>query len=170
MEGFREVDVTCVDDNFIRTIGAEWMLITAGDRRRCNTMTASWGMVGEMWGLHAAMVVIRPQRYTFGFTEREERMTLSFFDAEWRKALAYCGSHSGRDGEKIARAGLSVAFTDVGTPAIAEARLVLECRKLYVDRMRADRFVDRGLVDKWYEAADFHQVYIVEIERAYRRA
>ena len=167
MENFREVDVATVDENFIRVIGAEWMLVTAGDGRTCNTMTASWGMAGEMWGRHAVMVVIRPQRYTCEFVEREERFTLSFFDPAYRKALAYCGSRSGRDGDKIAAAGLTVRATGDGVPALAEARLVLQCRKMYADRLREESFLDRELVGKWYEAGDFHRVYIAEIERAY---
>jgi len=167
MEGFRLVDITTVDDNFIRTIGGEWMLVTAGDRERCNTMTASWGMAGEMWGRPAVMVVIRPQRYTYEFVERETRFSLSFFGPAYRQALSYCGSRSGRDEAKIARAGLTTSYTDDGVPALREARLVLQCRKLYVDRMKADRFLDATLIDRWYAARDFHQIYIAEIERAY---
>lgn len=36
MEGFEEIDILSVNDNFIRTIGSEWMLITAGNREQCN--------------------------------------------------------------------------------------------------------------------------------------
>lgn len=169
MENFRQIDPLEITDNFIRAIGREWMLVTAGDRQRCNTMTASWGMAGEIWGRPAALVVIRPQRYTREFADREERMTLSFFAPEYRKALAYCGSHSGRDEDKIARAGLTVAYTDDEVPALAEARLVLQCRKLYVGRIRPEEFVDRRCDEEWYPGHDYHKTYIVEIERAYAR-
>lgn len=167
MKGFREIDPALLPDNFIRTIGQEWMLVTAGDGASCNTMTASWGMAGEMWGCHAAMVVIRPGRYTKGFVDARERLTLSFFDGSYRGALTYCGTHSGRDGDKIAEAGLTVALTDAGEPAFAEARLVLECRKMYADELREERFLDAGPVRKWYPQRDFHTFYIVAIERAY---
>lgn len=116
------------------------------------------------------MVVIRPQRYTYEFVEREERMTLSFFDHAYHRALAYCGSHSGRDEAKIAEAGLTTVYTDEGVPALGEARLVLQCRKLYVDRMRPENFLDRKLIDRWYPQSDFHWIYIVEIEHAYVKA
>ena len=62
MTNFREIKPTEISENFIRSIGQEWMLITAGDRQRSNAMTASWGMVGQMWGKPAALVVVRPQR------------------------------------------------------------------------------------------------------------
>ena len=31
-------------------IGQKWMLISAGTEDKWNTMTASWGAVGVMWG------------------------------------------------------------------------------------------------------------------------
>ena len=74
MQHFHEISPLDITDNFIRAIGQEWMLITAGDASRCNTMTASWGFVGQIWGHPAAMVVIRPTRYTRQFVEANERL------------------------------------------------------------------------------------------------
>ena len=167
MNGFREIDVKELQDNVVKLIGSDWMLITAGDAEKQNTMTASWGGLGYVWNYPVAYVVIRPQRYTYEFTEREERMTLSFFTEEWRKALAYCGSHSGRDGDKFAEAGISVSFTESGTPAIAEARLVMECKKIYVDMLKEENFLDKEIIEKWYPASDYHRVYMLKIEHVY---
>ena len=167
MNGFKQIDPSTINDNFIKLIGSDWMLITAGDHTSHNTMTASWGTVGYMWNRPVAMAVVRPQRYTYEFTEREQAMTLSFFDEKWRDALTYCGSHSGRDGEKIFNAGLSVTFTDSDVPAIAQARLVLECKKLYVDDMREGCFLDPSIAQKWYPSKDFHRIYMMEITAAY---
>ena len=151
MENFKQIDPAEITDNFIRAIGREWMLVTAGNRESCNTMTASWGLIGFIWGRPVAQFVIRPQRYTREFVDREERATLSFFSPEYRAALEYCGSR-----------------TD-GVPAPAEARLILQCRKLYVGRIRPEGFVDRSCDTKWYPQHDYHEVYIAEIERAYVR-
>lgn len=167
MTNFREIKPTEMSDNFIRSIGQEWMLITAGDRERCNAMTASWGMVGEMWGKHAAMVVVRPQRYTRELIEAHETLSLAFFDSAYRSALAYCGSRSGRDEDKLGNAGLTVAYTESGTPVIREARLVLECRKLYRDELREEAFLDSGLAARWYPEKDYHRMYLLEILRVY---
>ena len=60
-----------------------------------------------------------------------------------------------------------VAFTDHDVPAIAQARLVLECRKMYVDDLRAENFLDKSIVEKWYVAGDFHRAYVMEIVNAY---
>ena len=47
-------------------IGGEWMLVTAGDEASCNTMTASWGHLGCLWGHNdpTAVIYLRPSRYT----------------------------------------------------------------------------------------------------------
>ncbi|MBQ2008440.1 MAG: flavin reductase [Alistipes sp.] len=167
MNGFKEIDPALVTDNFIKNIGSDWMLITAGDHVAHNTMTASWGFAGYVWNKPAAVAMIRPQRYTYEFTEREDMMTLSFLPEEYREAMMYCGSRTGRGAEKIRAAGLSVAFTDHDVPAIAQARLVLECRKMYSGMLREENFVDKELVDRWYPDGDFHKMYVMEIVKAY---
>ena len=60
---------------------------------------------GELWHEHVAFIFIRPQRYTYEFTEKAEGLTLSFFSEEYRDALKLCGRVSGRDCDKIAEAG-----------------------------------------------------------------
>lgn len=167
MQDFIEIDPKQISDNFIKAIGSDWALVTAGDHVEQNTMTVSWGGVGVMWNYPVAIVVIRPQRYTFEFTERCDKLTLSFLPEEFRKALTYCGTHSGRDEDKISNAGLSVTFTEEDTPAIAEARLVLECRKLYTDNIKAENFIEQGIVERWYPESDFHKVYVLQITNAY---
>lgn len=169
MENFKQIDPAEIADNFIRAIGREWMLVTAGNRESYNTMTANWGLIGFIWGRPVAQFVIRPQRYTREFVDREERVTLSFFAPEYHAALEYCGSRTGRTEDKIRNAGLTVACTDDGVPAPAEARLILQCRKLYVGKIRPEEFVDRRCDTKWYPQHDYHEVYIAEIERAYVR-
>ena len=167
MQDFIEIDPKQISDNFIKAIGSDWALVTVGDHVEQNTMTVSWGGVGVMWNYPVAIVVIRPQRYTFEFTERCDKLTLSFLPEQYRKALTYCGTHSGRDEDKISNAGLSVTFTEEDTPAIAEARLVLECRKLYTDTIKAENFIEQGIVERWYPESDFHKVYVLQITNAY---
>jgi flavin reductase (DIM6/NTAB) family NADH-FMN oxidoreductase RutF len=81
MEGtFKAVKPEELSDNTFKLIGSDWMLITAGDSASFNTMTASWGGMGVVWGKNAATVYIRKHRYTYEFVEKSEYFTLSFFD------------------------------------------------------------------------------------------
>ena len=158
---FREISVEQLKDNPFTLINKDWMLITAGDAEKHNTMTASWGGVGELWGKYVSTIYIRPQRYTLEFVEREEYYSLCFFGPEYRQALSLCGSKSGRDVDKDAATGLTPCF-DQAAPYYEQARLVFLCRKLYRQDMEESTFLDKGLLEKWYDN-DLHRIFIGEI-------
>ncbi len=162
----KEIAVSELQINPIYSIAKEWMLVTAGDENGYNTMTASWGHMGSIWGpgggLPTAVIYLRPQRYTKEFVDREPLFTLSFFPEEHKKALAYLGSHSGRDGDKVAQVGLTPAFGE-GYAYFNEAKLVLVCRKLYRASILPEGFVDKSIIDAWYPQRDFHDMYVGEI-------
>ena len=112
-------------ENAFEMIGKEWMLVTAGDESRFNTMTASWGGLGWLWNKPVAFVFIRPERYTHEFIEASTRLTLSFYPEECRKALQLCGTRSGRDTDKVAATGLQPVTLPSGAVTFAQARLSL---------------------------------------------
>ncbi|MBQ8610164.1 MAG: flavin reductase [Oscillospiraceae bacterium] len=162
----KEIDVSAVSINPMTAIAKQWMLITAGtEETGYNTMTASWGHLGSVWGhgggLPTAAVYVRPQRYTKQFVDREPLFTLCFFEGK-KQALAYLGSHSGRDGDKVAAAGLTPAFGE-GYTYFEEASLVLVCRKLYRAPLVEEGFLDKAIVEDCYPERDFHDLYIGEI-------
>lgn len=163
-----KVAVNSLNPNVFEAIGKQWMLVTAGDENKANTMTASWGGLGILWGAPAATAYIRPQRYTREFLERENWFTLSFLPEEYRKALQYCGSHSGREEDKWAGSGLTTAYTDWGIPYVAQAKLVLVCKKQFCQRMDPACILDPEVDEKWYPAKDYHYIYIGKIVEAYQ--
>lgn len=151
--------------------GEDWMALTAGTEAGFNTMTIAWGQLGSLWDYDSpsekgtypvATVYVRPQRYTKNFMDKEKLFTLSWFGREERSALAYCGSHSGRDVDKVAATGLTPVFAE-GTVYFKEAKLVLVCRKLYQSRLSESGFTDSAVSQKNYPAKDFHEMYIGEI-------
>lgn len=150
-------------DRILDRIGKDWMLISASDGTRTNTMTASWGCMGVLWNKPVAVCFIRPQRYTYEIVESTDRLTLSFFDGNYRDALTFCGRNSGRDGDKFKSSGLTCTHTENGIPYSEEASLVLVCRKLYADDLKKSSFVDPSLLSN-YPNDDFHRVYVCEIE------
>ncbi|MFZ1683906.1 MAG: flavin reductase family protein [Candidatus Zixiibacteriota bacterium] len=161
-DSYRKIDPREVTDNAFRLIADEWMLITAGKAGAINTMTASWGTLGELWNKKIAICFVRPTRYTYEFMERETIFTLSFFGPEYRQALDICGSLSGRDGDKIAKAGLSPVELRDGAFGFAEARMILRCRKIYVDDLDPSKFLVPE-IQRNYPKKDYHRMYIGEI-------
>ena len=148
--------------NPFKLIGKDWMLITAGNKENVNTMTASWGGLGVMYGKNVAYIVIRPQRYTKEFVDREDTFSLSFFDKEHRKTLNYLGTVSGRDEDKISKSGLTlIRYND--TPYFDEANHVLICKKLFKQPLNTDGLIDENLLNTWYRNGDYHTLYIAEI-------
>lgn len=167
MSKFIEIDPLEITDNLFRRIGKDWMLITAGDEKACNTMTASWGGAGVLWNVNVTFSFVRPSRYTYEFLEREKYYSLTFLDPAVRKPLQICGSKSGRDCDKIAEAGLTPVF-DAQAPYFAEGALSLICRKLYTQDLDPARFLDPAL-EANYKQGDYHRVYVGEIVKVLKR-
>jgi flavin reductase (DIM6/NTAB) family NADH-FMN oxidoreductase RutF len=155
-------------------IGRGWMLISAGNpgpEGDWNTMTASWGGLGVLWGLDTAFMFIRPSRRTFDFANNSSLFSLSFFDESRREALNFIGSHSGRDCDKAAETGLSPLVFDsaaaggkaAGAVGFEEAADIIICRKLYTHDFDPQKFLDAPLIEKAYNGKDYHRMYIGEI-------
>ncbi|MBR6873299.1 MAG: flavin reductase [Ruminococcus sp.] len=156
------------DMDVFTSIGADWMLVTAGTPEGFNMMTASWGFAGIMWNKPCAITAIRPQRYTKHFIDAGEYFTLSFYPPEYRKALAFCGSNSGRDVNKCEKTGL-IPVKVGETVAFEQASRIFLCRKLYAQTMTEDSFTDKTIVSDQYRLNDFHTAYYGEIVAAYIR-
>lgn len=103
----KEFNIGELTFNPFERIGNDWCLISAGTEDSFNTMTASWGGVGILWGKEVATCYIRPQRYTKQFVDGSDCFTLTFFPDGYKKALGLCGRVSGRDHDKPKEAGLT---------------------------------------------------------------
>ena len=155
-------------EDVIDLVSKQWMLVTAGTRESYNTLTANWGGIGYLWHRNVAFVFVRPERYTHEFIEREDLLTLSFYPEEYREALTVCGTKSGRDIDKAAATGLVPEELPSGAMTFSQARLTLQCRKLFKSEMQDSDFIDRSIVERWYgEPNGFHTVYVVEIEKVF---
>ncbi len=159
---FKEISAKELKENLIGMIADEYMLITAGDRNAHNMMTASWGYAGEIWGNDSCLALVRPQRYTMEFLNKSDYFTLSFY-GDNKEIHKICGSKSGRDCDKTALTGLTPKY-DGDAVYFEEARVVLVCKKQYVDKMKPECFVDSAPL-KWYPQKDYHYMIIGKIEK-----
>lgn len=160
----KQIEINEFSENPFKLIGSDWMLITAKKGDKTNMMTASWGGVGILWNKPVATIYVRPQRYTKEFIDNEEYFSLCVLPEEYRQILNYCGTKSGRDEDKIAETKLTIDESEKA-PIFKEARLVLICKKLYAQDLTEQSFIDKSLVEKNYQAKDFHTMYIAEIEK-----
>lgn len=158
----KEINIKELRENAVSLFDDRWTLITAGKADDCNTMTASWGALGELWNKAVCFCFIRPQRYTFEFIEKEEYFTVSVFSEEYKKALAYCGKYSGRDVDKIKQTGLTPKSFGKSV-SFEEAEIVLLCKKLAFQDIKPEGFIDEEIDSSCYPAKDYHRMYIGEI-------
>jgi flavin reductase (DIM6/NTAB) family NADH-FMN oxidoreductase RutF len=164
---FFKIDPTRLKDNFFKAIGEDWMLITAGTPEKFNTMTASWGAVGVFWNKPVAICFIRPTRYTYEFANNNDLFTLSFFTEAERKILQYCGAKSGKNVDKIAFTGLKALATENKAIAFEQARMVIECKKVYYDDIKPGNFLLPDTDARIYPDKDYHRIFIAEILACY---
>ncbi len=162
MHTFQPLPADMLEFDPFTKIGKEWALLTAGSKAKANTMTISWGGVGVMWGKNVVFVFVRDSRYTKELIDNGEFFSLSFLSEDYRPALNYCGSHSGREGDKFAGAGLTPAFRH-SIPFVDEGNLILLCKKMSATRITEDSFLLPELADKWYKDKDMHTMYIAEV-------
>lgn len=167
----KSIDILELDDNLIKAVGKEWMLVTAGEKDYFNTMTASWGGMGWLWNRPVAFVFVRPERYTHEFMEKYSRVSLSFLGEENRNILSFCGTKSGRDTDKVKETGLIPYITENGTVLFEQSRLSMECRKVFKMRLDEAGFIDKSILERWYNEKEggLHDLYILEIDKVWVR-
>ena len=133
----------------------DWALLTAGTEEHFNSMTIGWGSLGTVWSRDVLTVYVRPDRYTWEFLRDNEYFTVSFFPESCREALLLMGRLSGRDGDKVAAAGLTPKFLRSGV-TFEEASETFVCKKIYMAPMaygdvppEAQRIYQNGVQPHW---------------------
>ena len=161
MHTFQPFPIEQLEINPFEKIGKEWALVSAGSRKKANTMTISWGGVGVLWGKNVAFIFIRDSRYTKEFIDNNDFFSVSFLNDQYRDALNYCGSHSGKDEDKLKNAGLNWNYK-LSIPFVDEGNLILLCQKLSATKINEDSFLAPE-IKKWYADGDMHTMYVAEI-------
>ena len=167
-EKYKEIQAKQIKDNVFKLIDKDWMLITAGNIRSYNMMTASWGGFGILWGMEVCFCFIRPTRYTYNFMEKVNYFTACFFDEEYRDVLNFCGTKSGKNINKMSYEKLTPQAGSMGNVYFTEARMIIECRKIYFQDINPGHFQDPE-IEKNYPLKDYHRLYIGEIIKVFEK-
>jgi Conserved protein/domain typically associated with flavoprotein oxygenases, DIM6/NTAB family len=144
--------------------------LTVQQGEHVNTMTIGWGTVGYMWNRPVLMVPVRYSRYTHTLIENATSFTVSLpVTKDLKKELAFCGSKSGRDLDKIKECGLTLEASQsvgVASPIIGECELHIECKIVYKQPMGSEHLSEQ-IVEAQYKNEDYHVQYYGEIMNAY---
>jgi len=150
-------------ENPVKLIADGWALLSAGAPGDWNTMTVSWGGIGEIWGFDAAFIFVRPQRHTMQHLDSSGYFTLAF--GLPRETMALCGRVSGKDCDKTAQAGLT-PYSEGAAVWPEGAKLVIVCRKAAKQAIDPAGFLDPGIEENY--DGDYHHMFVGEIVRVYR--
>lgn len=144
-------------------------LTTACDGK-VNTMTISWGNIGVEWGEDIFTVLVRDSRYTKSFLDKNGLFTVTVpKDNSFKSELAFCGSKSGRDFDKIKECGLTLESSEmIEVPHITGNAFIFECRVMYSQRMD-ENSLSPELREKFYPTKDMHTMYHGKILKMYER-
>jgi flavin reductase (DIM6/NTAB) family NADH-FMN oxidoreductase RutF len=154
------------------------VLLTTASGDEVNTMTIAWGAVGVEWAKPIFTAYVRTGRHTHKLLAENPEFTINIpLDERPAKAIAYCGTNSGRDVDKIKEMGLTLVPGDkVSVPAIKELPLTIECKVLYKqlqDKQAIGEEIQTAFypADKGSEACggncDYHTMFYGEIVAVY---
>lgn len=154
------------------------VLITTKAHDEVNTMTIGWGTIGMEWSRPIFTAFVRLHRHTKALLDEAGTFTVNVpLDDSAQKILAYCGTHTGKDEDKIQKMHLTLVQSDcIESPAIRELPLTLECRILYSQNQILER-IPEDLQKRYYPQEidffstgankDVHCMYIAQIVKAY---
>lgn len=145
------------------------LFFNTGSANAANTMTIGWGAIGVFWKKGIVIVPVRNTRYTYEILSGSDSFTVSIpIDNSMNKELSYCGSHSGRDGNKFESAGLTISKAkSVDGIIINECPVHIECKIRFTDSFNKDNLPEE-IKDSIYSKGDYHTLYFGEIISAYR--
>ncbi|MHB0996158.1 MAG: flavin reductase family protein [Elusimicrobiales bacterium] len=109
--------------------GAGAFLVVEDAKGRVNTMTIGWAQLGVIWGEPIMSVLVRPSRHTYSLLETAAHFCVCVpRPGELKKELAFCGSKSGREYDKIRACGLKLKDgAGKGLKYIDGCALVYQC-------------------------------------------
>ncbi len=137
--------------------------LTVGDSRSVNPMTIGWASFGIACGKPVLSVMIRQSRFSKKLIDENPVFSVSIpRDESYKKALAVCGSRSGRDTDKMALCALEAEKADIiNVPGIKNC-LMYECKVIYKTEMTNELTVHE-MSSKWYKDGNYHTIYTGEI-------
>ena len=153
-------------DKIMETI-KKGAFLTVGTGDELNTMTIGWATLGFVWKKPILMIAVRDSRHTFKLLEKTDNFTVSVpADNSSTRALAFCGTKSGREFDKFKECNLQTRTAQkTVSPVIDIAGVHYECKIVFKAPMDSSLLVDE--LQDLYPQRDYHTLYFGEILSCY---
>lgn len=141
--------------------------LTTKTGNKVNSMSIAWGSIGFMWGKPIFMVMVRPQRYTYGIIEKTNEFTVTIPYKKMNKEIEFLGKNSGKDINKLLELKIDTVESEkINTPILAVEGMHFECKVVYKTKMNEKNLEEAIKRDK-YPLEDYHTLYFGEIVSSY---
>jgi len=118
-----------INDAVSRRFPEQLFLLSSVDKDgKANIMTIAWCMLTSFEPYMVALSVCK-ERYTHLLISQNREFTLAFPTVNMKEEVLYCGTHSGRQVDKLKESGLKVVSAkEVKPPLIDKCNINLECK------------------------------------------
>jgi len=157
-------------DKYIKEVNQQLtkggVFLTTQGKDKANAMVIGWGGITFFWGRPIFLVPVRESRFTYNLIDGTGEFTVSVpMDRDMKKALALCGTKSGRDLDKFRECGFTaIPGQKVNVPVIGECSLHYECRVVFKQPMNPE-LLDKAISERFYP--DYHTMFYGEILACY---
>ena len=153
-----------LDFNVFNKFGKEWALIVCNNDTLDNAMTISWGQMGILWSRPTATVYVGNTRFTKPILDNINYFSISFFSKEYHDKLAYCGTVSRKDEDKISKCNFTRLYDENNTLYLKDAEITFIVKKIYQSDLPILEDTD-PTIKKHYQPNEYHTQYICQIEK-----
>ena len=161
----KELDYMAVADRAMKQI-KKGAFLTVRSEKGLNTMTIGWATIGFVWRKPIFMIAVRNSRHTFGIIEKAADFTVSVPSGDLKEAIAFCGTKSGRDYDKLKECSLATAEArKTISPVIDIPGIHFECGIVFKAPMDP-AYLDQTC-EQLYPEKDYHTLYFGEILHCY---
>ena len=135
---------------------------------KVNTMTIAWGGINFVWHEKVFVAYVRYTRNTFEMLNNTDEFTISIpLSNQLKKELAFCGTKSGRDVDKIEECNFTlIEGRTINTPIISECEMHYECKVIYKQAMEPGN-IKADILKRYYANSNFHVIFYGEIVDSY---
>lgn len=171
----KEINAFEYAPHIMQQLSRSGILATVKADDKVNSITIGWGTIGIDWSRPVFQIYVRECRHSKSMLDKAGEFTVNIpleRSDRVKEILAFCGTKSGRDTDKVEALGLTLIESEkINTPAIAELPLTIECRVIYSTRQDGTR-MPNDVMQRYYpdwenSKEDVHTVYYGEIVAAY---
>ncbi|MFH1369090.1 MAG: flavin reductase family protein [Elusimicrobiota bacterium] len=157
-------------EDFCEAMAGDGAFLVVTDKSgKQNVMTIGWSTIGVVWYEPVIQVLVRPTRYTYELMENAKRFAVCVPVQKLKKELAYCGSYSGRDKDKIKECGFKlVPGQSEGVSVIEGCDIYYECEIIHKNKVLKET-LDPEITKEYYPKSDQHTIYTGRILKVYER-